>query len=67
MISKYFSSLEGISTLGIIGLVIFFGIFILLLVWVIKLDKNYLAKMENLPLENQIENNHKAENKNEIE
>lgn len=67
MISKYLSSLEDISTFGIIGLVIFFGIFILLLVWVIKLDKNYLAKMENLPLENQIENNHKTENKNEIE
>lgn len=67
MISKYFSSLEGISTLGIIGLVAFFGMFILLVVWVVKLDKHYLAKMGNLPLENQRENNNKSENKNETE
>lgn len=66
MISKYFSSLEGISVFGIIGLIIFFGMFTVLIIWVLKLDKQYSTKMKNLPLETPIENNNNTESKNEI-
>jgi hypothetical protein len=61
MISKYLSSIEGISIFPVIGLIFFFGMFLFLIVWVIRLDKKYLAQMGDLPFET---NN---ENKNNIE
>lgn len=58
MIRDVLQSVEGISLYPIISLIIFVLFFAVLLIWMIKVDKNYLNKMKNLPLE--------KENKNEI-
>ena len=51
MFKNYIESIQGVEIFGIIGLVIFFLFFIAVTVWLIKLDKKYIDKMKNLPLE----------------
>lgn len=58
MIRDVLQSVEGISLYPIISLIIFVLFFAVLIIWMIKVDKNYLNKMKNLPLE--------KEHKNEI-
>lgn len=58
MIRDVLQSVEGISVYPVISLIIFVLFFAILITWMIKVDKNYLNKMKNLPLE--------KENKNEI-
>jgi cytochrome c oxidase cbb3-type subunit 4 len=65
MISKYLSSIEGISVFPVIGLILFFGLFLFLILWIVRLDKNYLTQMGFLPFENKNEINNKIENKDE--
>ncbi|MDQ7817665.1 MAG: cbb3-type cytochrome c oxidase subunit 3 [Melioribacteraceae bacterium] len=65
MISKYLSSIEGISIFPVIGLILFFGLFLFLIVWIVRLDKKYLAQMGNLPFENNDEIKNKIETKYE--
>ena len=66
MLSNYLSSIEDISIFPVIAFIIFFGMFIFVLVWVFKTDKKYIQKMENLPLEKEIEFKTNSEIKNEI-
>lgn len=65
MFSKYLTSIKDVEIFPVISLIIFFAIFVLVLVKVIRLDKNYIKKMGNLPLENDKELKNKIENKNE--
>jgi cbb3-type cytochrome oxidase subunit 3 len=51
MFKHYFERIEGIEFYAIFSLLLFFSFFILCIVWIIKLDKKYIKKMENLPLE----------------
>jgi hypothetical protein len=51
MISKVLSSIDGIATYPIISLAIFIPFFIVVTVWILKLDSRYLHHMSNLPLE----------------
>ncbi|MFZ2322285.1 MAG: cbb3-type cytochrome c oxidase subunit 3 [Ignavibacteriaceae bacterium] len=57
MIKEYLQSIDGVSVYPIISLIVFVVFFAALLVWVFKVDKNYIRKMENLPLEKDEENN----------
>jgi Ca2+/Na+ antiporter len=50
-------SIEGISVYPIISLIVFVLFFAIMLVWLFKVDKNYIKKMENLPFEKEEENN----------
>jgi hypothetical protein len=50
-------SIEGISVYPIISLLVFVLFFAIMLVWLFKVDKNYIKKMENLPFEKEEENN----------
>lgn len=50
-LSNYVSSLEGVDTLGTIWLVIGVVGFVAVVLWVLKLKKSYLDKMETLPLD----------------
>lgn len=43
---------EGLETGGAIGIVIFFSFFVILLIYVWKMKKDYLDEMKNLPLDN---------------
>ena len=57
MIRELLQSVEGISVYPIISLIVFVLFFVIILVWMLKVDKNYIKKMENLPFEKEEENN----------
>ncbi|MBK7379809.1 MAG: cbb3-type cytochrome c oxidase subunit 3 [Ignavibacteriales bacterium] len=51
MFENYLSSIEGVGIYPIISLLIFFIFFVALAIWAMRVDKNYLKKMRELPLE----------------
>lgn len=57
MIKELLQSVEGVSVYPIISLIVFVLFFVIILVWMLKVDKNYIKKMEKLPFENEEENN----------
>lgn len=50
MFKHYFEGVENIEVGPIISLVIFFVFFLVLLYWVFKVDKGFIKKMEDMPL-----------------
>lgn len=44
-------NIDGIEIFPIIGILIFLGFFIALMIWVMKTDKTYIDHVGNLPLE----------------
>ena len=57
MYKELLQSIEGISLYPIISLIVFVLFFAIILIWMFKVDKNYIKKMENLPLDNDEEIN----------
>ncbi|MBK7228305.1 MAG: cbb3-type cytochrome c oxidase subunit 3 [Ignavibacteriales bacterium] len=57
MYKELLQSIEGVSIYPIISLVVFVLFFAVILIWMFKVDKNYIKKMENLPFEKEEENN----------
>ena len=57
MIKELLQSIEGVTIYPIISLIVFVLFFAIILIWMFKVDKNYIKKMENLPLEKDEENN----------
>ena len=55
MIRNYLQSIEGVEIYPLISLFVFIVFFIVMFVWMLKVDKNYLKEMEEMPLE--LENN----------
>lgn len=55
MIRDVLQSLEGIELYPIISLIIFVIFFAVLIIWILKVDKNYINKMKNIPLEKEDE------------
>lgn len=55
MVSKVLSSIDGIAAYPIVSLMIFIPFFIIVTIWIFKLDKQYLKHMSELPLENSLE------------
>ncbi len=51
MFSNYLKSIEGVGIYPLVSLLVFFLFFIALLIWVVKVDKKYINKMSQLPLE----------------
>lgn len=66
MISDVLSTTEGVSTFAIIALVSFVLLFLGVIIWTFTADKNYIAKMENLPLNSENNSIKNSENSNEI-
>lgn len=52
MFKHYFKQIEDIEFFPLIGLFIFVIFFILLLIWVYKVNKEYIKTMSELPLQN---------------
>ncbi|MBL1212613.1 MAG: cbb3-type cytochrome c oxidase subunit 3 [Ignavibacteriae bacterium] len=67
MFSDNLETIDGVSIFPIIGLILFFLIFIGIVIWAFKADKKYIKKMENIPLENDNEESTNTENENEIQ
>lgn len=57
MKQEILQSIDGVSIYPIISLIVFVVFFAAILIWMIKVDKNYIKKMEKLPFENEEENN----------
>ncbi len=51
MFKHYFERIENIEIWPVISLIIFFLFFTGLLIYIFKIDKNFINKMKNLPLE----------------
>ncbi len=51
MFKHYFEQVEGIATMPLISLVVFFTFFVGLTVWVMRAKAQYLGEMGALPLE----------------
>lgn len=49
---NYLKSIEGVKVFPMISLLVFFIFFVLLLVYVIKSDKNRLKNYSKIPLDN---------------
>lgn len=57
MFKEILNSISGIEIWPIIGLFLFMILFIGIIVWVFRLDKRFIKKMEELPLEKDSSNN----------
>lgn len=57
MYKELLQSIDGVSVYPIISLIVFGLFFVVILVWMLKVDKKYIKKMENLPFEKEEENN----------
>ena len=66
MISDILSTTESVSTYAIIALLSFVLLFLGVIVWTFKVDKNYITKMKNLPLSSENNSINNPENSNEI-
>ena len=53
MIRNYLQSIEGVEIYPLISLIVFVIFFVVILVWMLKIDKNYIKEMEQLPLESE--------------
>ena len=62
--SNYLSSIENVGIYPVITLILFFVVFIGAVVWIYTRDKDYITKLENIPLENDNFNKN-IENENE--
>ncbi|MFH2036370.1 MAG: cbb3-type cytochrome c oxidase subunit 3 [Candidatus Zixiibacteriota bacterium] len=51
MIRDVLQSIGGVEIYAIMGLLLFFGLFLFILIRVIKMDKNELQKYSRIPLE----------------
>ncbi len=52
IIKPILNAIEGVAVFPMIALFLFFSIFILMIVWVIKLDKKHVELLSYLPFEN---------------
>lgn len=55
MIRNYLQSIEGVEIYPLISLVVFVLFFVIMFIWMLRVDKNYIKEMEELPLD--LENN----------
>ncbi|KAA3610299.1 MAG: CcoQ/FixQ family Cbb3-type cytochrome c oxidase assembly chaperone [Calditrichaeota bacterium] len=51
MIKNVLESISGVEIFPLISLLIFTTFFVVVLFWVVKLDKKTVKKLENMPLE----------------
>lgn len=51
MFKYLFDALPGIEIFAIIALFLFIGLFIVILIWITRIDKEYLKRMRHLPLD----------------
>lgn len=59
MIRNYLESIDGIAVYPMISLIVFVLFFIAIIFWLIKVDKNYINKMKQLPFEEKEMNENK--------
>lgn len=53
MYRKVLENIAGVEIYPIITLIMFFVFFLLVLGWIFTLNKKYITRMENIPLDNE--------------
>lgn len=53
MFNNYLQSIEGVGIYPIISLLVFFIFFVVMIVWLMRVDKSYIKKMSSMPLDNE--------------
>jgi cbb3-type cytochrome oxidase subunit 3 len=66
MLSNNLSNIEGVSIFPLISLILFFLFFAATIIWVLRLDKKYIVRMGNLPLESKSKDENNSEMKDEV-
>jgi cbb3-type cytochrome oxidase subunit 3 len=51
MYKNILQSINGVEVYAIIALLVFFLFFVGVTIWLLRIDKNYIKEMSNLPLE----------------
>ncbi len=50
-IKHHMSSIDGIELYPLLALIIFMSVFAYFTIWAIKVNKNYISKLEEMPLD----------------
>ncbi|MBE2219840.1 MAG: CcoQ/FixQ family Cbb3-type cytochrome c oxidase assembly chaperone [Ignavibacteria bacterium] len=53
MYKQVLENIAGVEIYPVITLIMFFVFFLLILGWIFTLNKNYITRMENIPLDNE--------------
>lgn len=64
MFKHYFEQVQNISIFPVISLIIFFGFFLALIVWLVRLDKKHISDMRHLPLDLDVTQNESQNSEN---
>ena len=48
---NYLQSIAGVGVFPMIGLTIFFVFFVVLVIWALRVNKEYITDMKNIPLD----------------
>ncbi|OJJ21828.1 cytochrome C oxidase Cbb3 [marine bacterium AO1-C] len=51
MFKHYFEQVQNIGIFPVISLIIFFSFFVILIIWLTRLDKKHVSDMRHLPLD----------------
>jgi len=51
MFKHYFEQVQNIGIFPVISLIIFFSFFVILIIWLTRLDKKHISDMRHLPLD----------------
>jgi cbb3-type cytochrome oxidase subunit 3 len=51
MLQHYLESIENIEFFALAATIIFVALFAAIVIWIFRLDKKYINKMENLPFD----------------
>ena len=54
---NYLQSIAGVGIFPMISLIVFFIFFVVLVTWALKVNKEYISDMKNIPLDNNKETN----------
>lgn len=57
MIKDYLQNINGVEIYPIVSLIVFVIFFAAIIIWLVKVDKKYISRMENLPFEKNEESN----------
>ena len=49
---NYLQSIAGVGIFPMLSLIIFFTFFIVLVIWALRVNKEYITDMKNIPLDN---------------
>ncbi len=62
MLKEIFRAIPGINIFPLISLILFFTIFVIVTIWILRVKESYIKKMEELPLDDNSDHFDNGEN-----